>query len=84
MTDLTESDAHAQGTAIRILSEAGFHIDGVSEVEKYDNGAGVEFTMTVRAPTTAPFFAPQSQAVKEAAMEAAEFGLGGQEVENDG
>lgn len=83
MGDLSETDAHAQGTAIRILAEAGFHIDGVSDVRRYDDGDGVEFTMTVRAPTAAPFFDPQSQAVKEAAVAAAEFGLNGQEVTDD-
>lgn len=83
MGDLSESDAHAQGTAIRILSEAGFHIDGVSDVRRYDDGDGVEFTMTVRAPTNAPFFSPQSDAVKEAAMAAPRFGLDGQEVDDE-
>lgn len=83
MTDLSEGDAHAQGTAIRILSEAGFHIDGVSDVTKYGSNEGVEFTMTVRAPTAAPFFGPQSRAVKSAAMEAAEFDMAGKPVEDN-
>lgn len=82
MTDLSERDADAQGAAIRILSEAGFSIDGVSEVQSYDN-QGVEFTMTVRAPTRSSFFEPQSEAVKAAAEEAPEFDMMGEVVEED-
>lgn len=80
--DLSEVDAHAQGTAIRILTEAGFFIDGVSDVRTYD-GDGVEFTITVRAPTRTPRFEPQSEAVKQAALEAPEYDFNGKEVNGD-
>lgn len=81
MSELTEVDAAAIGTAIRILNEAGYQVEQINKGESMS--AGVSFRLDVEAPTRRVWFEPQSQGVKDAALEAQEYGMGGQPVEND-
>lgn len=79
---LTDQDGAAISKALRILTEAGYTVDGIGTGSRYH--AGVEFTLEVQAPDRMGWFEKQSEAVKEAAIDAPEFGMGGQEVTPDG
>lgn len=81
MTSLGEGDAVAIADAIRILSEAGYRVDTIGQGSTYENG--VEFTLDVQAPTRARFFDPTRREAKAAVIDAPEFDMHGQVVDQD-
>lgn len=83
MSGVSERDADAISRAIRILSEAGYRVERVGEAEEGNNG-GVDFTLDVEAPSRSRWFEPQSEDVRAAAIDADEYDMGGNRVEDDG
>lgn len=79
MSKLKDFDMEAVATAVRILSEAGYNVTESSKSKSKDNG--VQFELEIYAPTRTRFFSKQSSAVKDASIDAPEFGLGGKEVD---
>lgn len=77
---LSERDAAAISTAIRILNEAGYDVVQVGKGTKVQ--AGIEFRLELRAKTRYKKFGLQAEAVKDAAIKAPEFPPG-EEVEGD-
>lgn len=76
---LGEYDMEAIGTAVRILNEAGYRVEKSNQGQRSDSGVG--FKLEVHAPTRSPWFKPQSEEVREAAIECAEYGMGGERIE---
>lgn len=74
MSDLTETDAEAIGTAIRILSEAGYEVEQVNEGTKA-NGR-VSFTLSIKAATAYQHFREQAKIVKKAATDIPDAHMG--------
>lgn len=81
MSDLSEVDMEAVGAAVRILNEAGFDVEKANHAKSEEHG--VSFKLKCHAPTRSQFFGPQLEAVKEEAIEAPEFDMGGNPVESN-
>lgn len=79
MSGLSDTDTDAISTAVAILNEAGYRVEGVSHGKREHHGA--TFDLEVLAPTRTQRFEPQSEAVKRAAIDAPEFDMNGQPVE---
>lgn len=80
---LSELDGAAISDAIRILTEAGYSVEKAGEGRRCQHG--VAFRLDLEAPTRAPWFHKQADAVKDAAIEAPEFDMGGivEEADDD-
>lgn len=81
MGDLSESDVVAIADAVRILDEAGFNVETIGQGSSYQNG--VEFTLDVQAPTRTRFFRPTCIEAKTAVIDAPEFDMNGNPVDED-
>jgi len=82
MSDLNEYDMTAIAWAIRILNEAGLDVEKASQAKQADHG--VSFKLDCHAPTRSQFLMPQLEGVKAAAIEAPEFDMAGDPVEDTG
>lgn len=78
---LGENDGQAVARAIRILTEAGYSVERSGNASR--RHSGVEFELTIQAPTRMAWFQDQSEAVKQAAIDAPEFNMAGQEVREE-
>lgn len=66
------------GDVVRILTEAGVDVRKVNYEKPNENG--VKCKLEVAVPIHVPAVPPQLEAVKDAAIEAPEFGMGGKRI----
>lgn len=78
---LSERDGQAISDAIRILTEAGYTVAKVGQGSRAEGG--VEFRLDLHAHTRNGPRNKTREAVKEAAIEAPEFDMGGRVVADD-
>lgn len=79
MTDLTERHQDAVGDVVRILDEAGVDVRKVNHQQRTESGVG--FKLDVDVAISSPAVQGELEAVKEAAIEAPEFDMGGNPIE---
>lgn len=82
MSDLRESDQQAVGDVVRILNEAGVDVEKTNHLETNGEG-GITFKLHCKLTTRYSRFTKQLALVKQAAIEAPEIGLDGQEVDDE-
>lgn len=78
MSDVTEADQDAIGDVVRILNEAGVDVQKTNHVQT-DGEGGVTFKLQCRVRTRYSQPLKQLEAVREAAVDAPEIGMDGEE-----
>lgn len=79
MSGLSETDMGAIAAAVRILNEAGYVVEKTNHTKPGDQG--IEFKLQCAVDVRTPGTWDQIQAVKGAAMDAPEFDMGGNEID---